>query len=890
MSNPANSTLPRLLIDRQGTVGLALLPKLTGDNLTIFVSKDSPPPGNQLMHIPFLKRIPRIPDNTFSEIIMVYQGEKELQEALPAIIKKAEQSSATFYFVTTIFYFNAKAIAKLREILPRCVVIVCGDIFSDNLSPTTPLQQLLLEAKLSGRMTLSHSGLQAFYPVALADVVEGVAALLTATSLPAQLIALYPKHPPTGITIARLMQKIYPTLHVDFTKKSQASSKIALPEDAIYLFGSGYPLEERLKKLDFTATPLLGKSKAKKKNAAFLRSNRSKKPLYLFVSILFFLFALPSLISMGFAASGGLMLLQSQKSLESGDFSKAESQANTAQILFSVAIQSVSTLKNTVGQVLGSHELLGVERTLEKGEKVAVILRGSSQAATSLKLVLSGRSVNPKEDFLDGIGRLKESLRMLQGMQVEGEIPENYAAKYAEVEPLVATVLNTIDTYPNLLGFDERKKYIVLFQNNYELRSTGGFIGSYGLLTVEQGRVASFSIQDVYETDGQLTEHIEPPFALRRYLGVTNWNMRDSNYALDFPEAAADVALFFKRTTGTEVDGVLAVDTVFLSNLLAITGPVNLPDYNETITKENFFLTTQKHVEEKFFPGSTQKRDYLTALKIAVETKLANTAVPYSKVAQVLISSSKEKHLLVAFADEGIQRLYTVNNLSSSLWEGRLSKQGKILDFLGVNETNIGLNKGNYYLERKIGHEVTIDGEGTVAEAVQLTYTNTSTTTSLYGGEYKAYLRFLLPENAIVTGLLIDQAEQETTPAITDPTKYTLRGFSPPKELEVEQGAEKGKKIVGLLLNVPALTTKSISLRYQLAENFSVEAAESEYSLRLFKQPGTLSDPYALTVRYPLGVTLLESSKGVQNLGGKLSFETPLDSDKELQLLFSKNN
>jgi hypothetical protein len=593
---------------------------------------------------------------------------------------------------------------------------------------------------------------------------------------------------------------------------------------------------------------------------------------------------------MGFAAGGGMMLLQSQKSLESGDFVKAESQANNAQILFSVAKQSVSTLKNTVGKVLGSEELLGVERTLEKGEKVAVILRGGSLAANSLQQVLLGKSVNPKEDFLDGIGRLKESLRILQGMQVAGEIPEDYAAKLKEVEPFVAMILNTIDTYPTLLGFEERKQYLVLFQNNFELRSSGGFIGSYGVLTIEQGRVISFVVQDVYETDGQLTDHFEPPFALRRYLGVTHWNMRDSNYAIDFPKAASDVALFFKRTTGDEVDGVLAIDTMFLSNLLEITGPVTLPDYKETITQENFFLTTQKHVEEKFFPGSTQKRDYLTALKSAVEKKLLSTAVPYSKVATIVMKNIKEKHVLVAFADTNIQRLYTVNNLSSSLWEGRRSSEDSVADFLSINESNIGLNKGNYYLQKKIQHDITIDGEGTVAEEVSLTYTNTSTASSPFGGEYKAYLRFVVPENTAVTGLLVDQVEQQTTPAITDPTKYTQRGFTPPKEIEVEEGSEGGKKVVGILLSVPLQETKRVTLRYQLAEKFPVDAVKSEYSLRLFKQPGTLSEPYALSIRYPLGVSLFESSEGVQNLGGKLSYENSLDSDKELQVIFSKNN
>jgi len=47
-----------------------------------------------------------------------------------------------------------------------------------------------------------------------------------------------------------------------------------------------------------------------------------------------------------------------------------------------------------------------------------------------------------------------------------------------------------------------------------ELRPGGGFIGSYAILSVDKGKITNFKIYDVYDADGQLKNHIEPPFAI----------------------------------------------------------------------------------------------------------------------------------------------------------------------------------------------------------------------------------------------------------------------------------------------------------------------------------------------------------------------------------------
>ena len=181
-------------------------------------------------------------------------------------------------------------------------------------------------------------------------------------------------------------------------------------------------------------------------------------------------------------------------------------------------------------------------------------------------------------------------------------MPDQLQGKFADVEGVMTPFANTIDAFPSLLGFEGKRQYLILFQNNMEIRPGGGFIGSYGLAQLENGKLVSFKVHDVYDADGKLTAHIDPPFGLRRYLGSSHLYLRDSNFGIDFVEDGKQAARLLQWETGEKVDGVLAVDTTFLRKLLMVMGKVTVPDYNETVTAENFYLITQAHAEKDFFP------------------------------------------------------------------------------------------------------------------------------------------------------------------------------------------------------------------------------------------------------------------------------------------------
>jgi hypothetical protein len=401
--------------------------------------------------------------------------------------------------------------------------------------------------------------------------------------------------------------------------------------------------------------------------------------------------------------------------------------------------------------------------------------------------------------------------------------------------------------------------------------------------------MGKLDIHDVYDADGKLKVHIEPPFALKRYGGVTHWFLRDSNFDLDSVSNAAAAASILKQETGEQIDGVISIDTNFIKNLLFATGPVEVSDYKETVSADNFYMLTQKHAEDNFFAGSTQKKDFLRSLLNSIMAKLSEKKqISYLALLKQIEKSVKEKHMFFVFEDPSIQQAFTINNLSARIVDSRMVGESITNDYFGVVDANIGANKSNYYLKRAIAQSVTIGNNGTVSATATITYDNTSSKTDKFGGDYKNYVRFVLPSGADLKSVSIDGIDKGIIPAITNTTQYQAAFFAAPSEVEIESSQVDGKEAAGFLLTVPTQSTKTVVIAYTIPQTVNVGSAAFDYDLRLFKQPGTDMDPYSLTLNYPTKFKPINLPSGAVDLGGKVVYETKLNEDKDIKIQFSQ--
>ncbi|MBI4999237.1 DUF4012 domain-containing protein, partial [Candidatus Gottesmanbacteria bacterium] len=387
-------------------------------------------------------------------------------------------------------------------------------------------------------------------------------------------------------------------------------------------------------------------------------------------------------------------------------------------------------------------------------------------------------------------------------------------------------IKNIFGVAPWILGLKGKRTYLVLFQNNFELRPGGGFIGSLGFLTFNSGKL-DLKIEDVYTADGQLRGHVEPPKPIRQYLNQIHWYLRDSNWEPDFPSNAQKAAWFLEKELGIKPDGVIGLDLSLVKKVLAITGPVDLPDYQEKISADNLFLKAQIYSQESFFPGSTQKRDFLGALANALFNKLAtDKSFPWLGIAKAVEEATQEKHLAVFFDEPLPQKL-----MSEQGWGGEIKMENgkKIEDYLMIVDANLGVNKVNYFVKREIKKEMEAKDNFLFTKTI-LNYENTSPANVSFGGVYKNYLRVLIATGATLEKIIIDGEQLD------------LR--------MIDQETIFGKISTGFLVEVPPGDKKTIELFYKTPIDTS--SGEFTYQLLVQKQTGTEKDPFSIASNFGL--------------------------------------
>jgi len=873
---------PILIVDKKGLIAKNLFQKLKEIPL-VFVGDEFEGLSElkNSVHVPFWKKIPRIPDLSYSIIYVVYDGEKEIEKYLTKFIEKAEKEKSKFLFISNYKNVKEKLIKKILEFKNSKVLIV-GDLFGPEIiDKKNTIGKFLLKAKEEERLEVEDNGLSKVYPAYLEDVVEGV--LLSSFSVSSSLVFLLPKHPETQLSLARIFQRINPAITIDFKKKNAEENEIPeflkngehrLKEDGM-LFEK---IKEAFEKLDL---------KKKESSVNKFKANEEERNFPWNIPLISFIvcfLTLPFIFSFLSLFLGFKTLEMAKDSIQKkGDYTSSYKKLVMGEKFFELSEKSFQVLSFQLS-IIDKDNL--AEPFIDKanlGKSIASVGVDTFSAIDVLKDVFEGKSVNSKEDFTNALSSLKTSLLKFEEIRAGNELG-NLKNLTDGVFPLESLV----DSSSSILGVNEKKNYLILFQNNMELRPGGGFIGSYGLLSMEKGKVGDFVIHDVYDADGQLKGHIEPSFALRRYLPSAHLYLRDSNFDVDFIKSASSAANLLHKETGQRVDGVIGVDISFVKKLLKATGPIYVSDYNETVNSDNLYLLTQSHSEKNFFPGSTQKKDFLRSLFSAITLHFSSKKdIPYLSLVRLFSDSVAEKHLLFAFSDPKIQKVFTVNGMSSSLWDKRPDDKKTLNDFLGINEANIGVNKANYFVKREVSQNLKIDKNGIISESLSIKYINNSVTWP--GGDYKAYIRLILPKSAKLLSIDMEGEEQKLIPAITDPKIYEAKGFKAPKGLEIEKREEGEKIAYGFLINVESKKTKKITVNYSFDKKISVLDSEFLYSLVYFKQPGTEEYPYSFSISYPSDFKPLNLSKELKEEGEKITSREVLLKDKEININFVKD-
>ncbi len=881
-----SAKLPILIVDKKGFIGRALAKILRDQFLIVVVTAAEIEKHENIIHIPYRRRIPLIPDNAYSHIFLVYNGESEMIDMLSSFEAKAEAVKARLLFITSLSFSNVKLFKSiLKPKFQQLQTVLYGETFENSIFEANETNFFIHQARTYGRIEVPGEGLGTLVPVHFDDILTALVSIAFTLDKPTKPIFVFPHHAFNEITVARIIQTVDPNIKIDFTKRKSGARKYYLP-DGLFFYRN-YSLDDALHKIDFARASRRVKLPQKKIRLQVPENDPRRSRNRLILATLLAVFVAPLVLTFICALTGAGFLALSAKQLEGGNLDSAQSTANFAQGTFSAA-QTLGPSLFLPQLIIPQHKTQFLE-LMHTGETVAITETSFIQAVQSLQAIYTKKSLNPKDDFLQAIVTIKNALLTMQQLEAENKLPANVLHRLQNLDGTINLVEETIDTWPSILGFTGKKTYLVLFQNNMELRPGGGFIGSFGTISVTNGTFDRLQIHDVYDVDGQLKEEIDPPYGLQRFLGAKHWFLRDSNFDPDFSVNAKEAALFLQKETGQKVDGVIAIDTNLIKNLIGVVGSVDVPDYKAKVTPDNFYLLTETNAEKNFFPGSTQKKDFLRSLTNALmDTLTTEKKIPYEKLAQLLVSSVAKKDLLVAFADTGVQNVFTVNDLSSTLWDGRKAEKNMANDFLGVIDANVGANKANFYLTRSISQSTSLSDLAELQTTTEITYYNASQSTSAFGGDYKNFLRLIVPANTTLVSVAFDKKPIQITPADTNSADFTAPDFSPPPGLEVNQTQESGKSVIGFYFIVPSGATRTVSITYKGPSGIDPNAVAFGYNLHLFKEPGTADDPVHVSLSYPNLITVVGSDKSFTDVGGKLVYDGYLTQDSELTAHFAK--
>lgn len=408
------------------------------------------------------------------------------------------------------------------------------------------------------------------------------------------------------------------------------------------------------------------------------------------------------------------------------DFNQASEQFSSASAMLK-QINSTSLLLADKIPVI-SKSFTSANNLLEAGNL-------SAQSAVQITEIIKHLNGETKSDLATKLKTIKEGLAQTKGnfnkinqllKDVDiSTVPENY-------QPQMQLILNNLplleETYNNLdgfigftekvLGFDGEKRYIFIFQNNNELRATGGFMGSFALVDVKDGVIKKTEVPGggFYDLKASFLKKIiaPAPFHLVGY----PWGVWDGNWWPDFSLTAKKMQWFLEKSRWPTVDGVFAFNSSLVTKLVKITGDIEMPQYNKSFNSDNIVLALQHAVEFEYDKVENKPKQIIGDLMPIFVERLFEVSEKQSlPLLLTLHQSLKEKEIQMYFNDSELQ-----SYADDQGWSGVQKKVDG--DYLMIVNTNIAGGKTDNVINQSETVYSYPQDDGSVVHTVSITRTH----------------------------------------------------------------------------------------------------------------------------------------------------------------------
>ncbi len=552
---------------------------------------------------------------------------------------------------------------------------------------------------------------------------------------------------------------------------------------------------------------------------------------------------------LGVTDSGITSLTEAQQLLQN-------QQVDLAQNKFLQAFQSFDQSKETLseaGTILNSlADILPQKREgenlIETAQHISRAGFELTQAYAILKGVkFSAEGIQSEQNTKEALTELEAHMntaasaigqaKTLLDSSSDSSIPDKHRLQFAEAKEKILILDKSLTASADLITMLNQillgdKHVLLLMQNNNELRATGGFIGTYGAMDLNNGKINQLHISSIYDLDGQLASKILPPHPL--YAVNNRWYMRDSNWFANFPESAKKITSFYEKEGGESPDLILAITPHIVTDLLAVVGPIAMPQYNITLTSDNFVELTQIETSVNYDREQNTPKQ-LVADFVPVLLQKLSTLTPdqYVRVAELFQQNLNGKHILFYSRDPKLEAKFESYN-----WSGTIRETDR--DYLSIVSSNLGGTKTDTYIDQKVALESVVQEDGSIQNTLTITKTNPLPEQPQY--KNTSFLRVYVPK-----GSTLISSQGFTFKALEVPPLEDAKPDDAIQEWEsrllknvVSQtviGEESGKTIFGNWLEIDGGQTKTVTITYTLP--YKLQSTDRQ-SLLLQKQAGSL--------------------------------------------------
>ncbi|MFW5941183.1 MAG: DUF4012 domain-containing protein [Chloroflexota bacterium] len=459
----------------------------------------------------------------------------------------------------------------------------------------------------------------------------------------------------------------------------------------------------------------------------------------------------------------------------------------------------------------------------------------------------------------------------------------------------LAEEMRLLPVLPALLGVDGQRTYLIVAQNEDELRATGGFITGAGLLTVDEGRILDLSFEDANVLDDWQNKPYDfPPDPLYELMGLELFLFRDTNFWPDYPTSAEHtMELYQYGQDSPPLDGIITINQEFVSRLLAVTGPVTISDLEMTVTSQNAIASLRDawgmDEEESVSEWVPNRKDFLGPLAQSLKQQLFSNLgdIDLLFLAHTIHEAAQEKHLQMYVRDPQVAAV-----LDDINWDSRLEEAPQS-DLLMAVDTNVGYNKVNELIERTLLYEVTLEADGTGTGELSLRYEHTGEQgaveqcsqtieyhetlqyESLMQRCFWNYLRVYVP-----TGSSLQEA---TRHEVSEDLFTMSQGWQGQPSMITERDGHTA--IENFFLLQPGETLRS-DYRYELPQVVTEQNDERRYEFYLYKQSGQAEEAVEVRIHLPEGASVLSTTPQATVDGQTITFRTGQTSDQRFSVSF----